>query len=397
VPSQPIRVLWLYGPRSAGKTTTGWEIYRSLPPPGCGYLDIDQLGMCYPVPDDDRHRDRLKAEALGKVLTNFHAHGARLVILSGILDPALLPLYEDQAPVATFTFCRMTASSTELRRRHLARGEDETAATQVIADAERLDHARHAHVTVDTTTAGPAEAARRVVQLTALSAPASPTRTSTGRPLAPSSARGRVIFLIGPPVVGKSVVGWSLFGRARARAVTGFVDLAQVGFLRPAPEDDADQHRFKAANVAALWSTFHAWGSHALVVNGAVPDPHVLRLYRQALPGADVVAIRLRAGPLELARRLMRRAHGHGVKLPGDRPLDRSPQWCRRELRAVLAQAEALDRHQPGDAVVDTDGLTIEEVAERVADVVGAPFDGSDLDRPRPPQLSREQRVAGSG
>jgi hypothetical protein len=183
-----------------------------------------------------------------------------------------------------------------------------------------------------------------------------------------------VMFVIGPPSVGKSTVGWLLFTDARRRDTTGFVDLGQIGFLQLGSEDDPDRHRLKAANLAALWSTFHVWGAHTLIVNGVIPDREVLRVYEQALPAADVVVARLRADPCELARRLMRQVHGHGLSLPGDRPADWSPDQRRRELRALLAQAEALDRQQLGDAVVDTTTMTVEDVAEQAARAVQWPL-----------------------
>jgi hypothetical protein len=374
VSAGPIRVVWLYGAPSAGKTTTGWEIYRSLRLPERGYLDIDQLGMCYPVGADDPHRDRLKAQALGRILANFSAHGARLVIVSGILDPALLPLYQEHAPAAGFTLCRVTAASAELRRRLSARGGDETAALEAMDHAERLDRARHQHVTLDTTVESPAEVAQRVVHVTGLSSLPPATPKIVAAPLVPSDAPGRVMFVIGPGSVGKSTVSWLLFTRAHTLGITGFVDLGQIGFLPPTSEDDPDQHGLKAANLAALWSTFHAWGAHTLIVNGAIPDRDVLRLYQQALPAADIVVVRLCAGPFELARRLMRQVHGHGLSLAGDRPSSWFPEQRRRELRALLAQAEALDRQQLGDAVVDTTTMTAEHVAQQAARAVNWPF-----------------------
>jgi pantothenate kinase-related protein Tda10 len=42
-------VLWLYGPSGIGKTTVTWELFVRLFREGVstGYVDIDQLGMCY--------------------------------------------------------------------------------------------------------------------------------------------------------------------------------------------------------------------------------------------------------------------------------------------------------------------------------------------------------------
>jgi adenylylsulfate kinase-like enzyme len=49
-------VLWLFGPPGVGKSTVGWQIYRRLAVDGwgCVYLEIDQLGICYPEPKSDR-------------------------------------------------------------------------------------------------------------------------------------------------------------------------------------------------------------------------------------------------------------------------------------------------------------------------------------------------------
>jgi adenylylsulfate kinase-like enzyme len=45
-------VFWLYGPSGVGKTTTAWALYEQLAREGVrtGYVDIDQLGMCYAPP-----------------------------------------------------------------------------------------------------------------------------------------------------------------------------------------------------------------------------------------------------------------------------------------------------------------------------------------------------------
>lgn len=55
-----IPVLWLCGPVGVGKTTVGWEIYSQMIASGveAAYLDIDQLGICYPEPASDPGRHR---------------------------------------------------------------------------------------------------------------------------------------------------------------------------------------------------------------------------------------------------------------------------------------------------------------------------------------------------
>jgi adenylylsulfate kinase-like enzyme len=58
-----IPVLWISGPPGVGKTSAAWEIYRRLQSAGAdpAYVDVDQVGMCYPTRADDPDRHALKA------------------------------------------------------------------------------------------------------------------------------------------------------------------------------------------------------------------------------------------------------------------------------------------------------------------------------------------------
>ena len=83
-----IPVLWLSGPPGVGKTAVAWEIYRRLQHAGAdpAYVDVDQLGMCYPPPAEDPDRHALKARNVAALRANFAASGARTLIVSGVLD-----------------------------------------------------------------------------------------------------------------------------------------------------------------------------------------------------------------------------------------------------------------------------------------------------------------------
>ena len=74
--SDLIPVLWLCGPPGIGKSTVGWEIFTQLAQAGieAGYVDIDQLGMCYPEPASDTGRHRMKAQNLGAAITLCRLH-----------------------------------------------------------------------------------------------------------------------------------------------------------------------------------------------------------------------------------------------------------------------------------------------------------------------------------
>lgn len=112
-------VLWLYGASGVGKTTVAWEVFVQLARMGAptGYVDIDQIGMCYapptprhwaPEPDTDPGRHRLKARTLDAVVANFRDAGARSLVVPGVTDPDR-GVDADLAPQAAVTACRLRA------------------------------------------------------------------------------------------------------------------------------------------------------------------------------------------------------------------------------------------------------------------------------------------------
>ena len=63
-----IPVLWICGPPGVGKTVVAWEIYSKLNRSDASpaYVDVDQLGICYPAPRGDPARHSLKARCVLK-------------------------------------------------------------------------------------------------------------------------------------------------------------------------------------------------------------------------------------------------------------------------------------------------------------------------------------------
>jgi adenylylsulfate kinase-like enzyme len=90
VSEDTIPVLWLCGPPGVGKSTVGWAIYSQLVQSGLqtAYVDIDQLGICYPAPAADPGRYRMKARNLGGVVANFRAEGAGVSSCPALSIPA---------------------------------------------------------------------------------------------------------------------------------------------------------------------------------------------------------------------------------------------------------------------------------------------------------------------
>jgi hypothetical protein len=167
-----VPVLWLYGASGVGKTTVTWELFVQLAREGVptGYVDIDQLGMCYapptphhwapePAPDPGRHR--LKARTLDAVVANFWDAGARCVVVPGVTDP-VRGVETDLVPHARLTTCRLRAEPADLGRRLAARGRPTDDLAEEIAYGDALDRAFATDPCVDTTGLTVAEVVDRV-------------------------------------------------------------------------------------------------------------------------------------------------------------------------------------------------------------------------------------------
>jgi hypothetical protein len=178
------------------------------------------------------------------------------------------------------------------------------------------------------------------------------------------TARTPVLWLCGPTAVGKSVVGWEIFTQVRCEGLTAaYVDLAQIGFCRPTPVGDPDNHRVKATNLGAIWPRFRAAGARCLIITGNVTRPGIITEYAEKLPGTRLTVCQLRAGQQVLTERLLLRGRGGGPPIPGDELNGRDP--------ATLRRLAAVNPSPIGDLRIDTDSHTIEEVAHLVRNQAG--------------------------
>lgn len=80
-----------------------------------------------------------------------------------------------------------------------------------------------------------------------------------------------VLWLCGPPGVGKTSVGWEIYSRLADEGVpAGYVDVDQLGICHPDPAFDPGRHALKAADLDAAVARFRAAGARCVVVSGAV-------------------------------------------------------------------------------------------------------------------------------
>jgi len=157
--------LWLCGPMGVGKSSVGWEIFTQLRNAGIkiGYADADQLGICYPVPEDDPVNHRVKSRNVGAVYRNFRDAGARCFILSGSVSSAEeAQMYRDQTPGAALTICMLHAEPRVIKERFLRRGWNPHLVDEAIREVAELDRTKFADLRVDTDDHSVKEVARMV-------------------------------------------------------------------------------------------------------------------------------------------------------------------------------------------------------------------------------------------
>jgi broad-specificity NMP kinase len=356
-------VLWLCGPSGVGKSTVGWELFAGSA--GAGYVDIDQLGMCYPEIPSDPGRTLVEAKILGRMVDSFAAAGVRGLIVSGYVD-SRRGVHTEYLSRASLTVLRLRCDLPALRRRLEERGRLGEPREAALAEAEILDHSGLPYPCLDTTGRDPADVLAWVRDRWPLP-PARPPGPWPD-PAVTDSAAGEVVWLCGPAAVGTSTVGWAVAEWSRrAGHITGFADLRQLGFLNP----DREDHRLRAANLAAVQAGFRGNGARRLVVVGPVEDSDQVRLYAEALPAPTVTLVRLHAGAEALRERIRERGRGSGPPIAGDALRGRSAAVLAAAHAAAVAQAAALERAGIGDFRVDTDGRPVGDVARTIVRRLG--------------------------
>ncbi|UZN03808.1 hypothetical protein [Cellulomonas sp. S1-8] len=366
----PTRVWWLYGAPCVGKSATAWELYASqLDGEPRGYLDIDQLGICYPQPHDDAERRAMKARAAGVLVRHLARAGARTVVVSGVLEPGSHDeVVEALGPVA-LTFCRLRADPEVLRPRLQRRyGPDDVA--RALAEAGVWDELDTGHAVVDSarTVGDVADQAYATFQ-DATRVPPTATPTPAAEPPSPAGAPTRAVLVCGATGVGKSTLAFGLtmqgWGTGRSCA---FLDLQQIAFVDGVEPGADGGSCATAAAVADLWQTYQRAGAVDLVLNGDVESAESVERYRQALGATPLLVVRLRAGREQLRRRVTARSRGEGgPELAGDalRGIDAAAVDV--VVDAALAAQDRMDAADVADVVVETGEDGADALVERLA------------------------------
>lgn len=324
----PLPVLWLCGPAGAGKTTAAWQLFSELTEAGVwtAFADTDQLGMCPSALPGDFEGARIKAQNLGSMVPNYRAAGAQCLIANGVIDPvAGVPF--GLFPDASVTTCRLRADTDEVVRRFIERnGPSDDAIPGIRDEAAALDQSTFADACVETTNVPAHEVAGLVRAACSLWPGFSGDFVGSDIPAAEvatasdirAGGDGQVMLICGPAGVGKSAVGFQLYLRCLQEGLAAsYVDLDQISLVRPAHPRDADGHRLKARNLAAIWQNYRAAGATHLIATGPIDSAQALQAYTAEIPVA-VTLCRLRAGTDELTKRILSRGAGGSWPQPGD-------------------------------------------------------------------------------
>ena len=125
------------GGRAVGKSTVAWEVYERTRAAGIrtAFLDLRQLSFFRPPPmSSDPSNDAIKVQNVAALWPNFHADGARRLIVNGELRrPGELQTGLPGADLATYV---LTASDDQLRERAESRAAG--GGPGLVGDAEPL-------------------------------------------------------------------------------------------------------------------------------------------------------------------------------------------------------------------------------------------------------------------
>jgi hypothetical protein len=165
-----------------------------------------------------------------------------------------------------------------------------------------------------------------------------------------------VLLITGPVGVGKSTVASTASYLLREEGIPhGLVDLPRIGECWPIRADDPWNERLTHRSLACVWANFDAAGARRLLLARVLEDRSLLRPIVEAVPGATVTVVRLRA-PLPV---LQGRIRSREASDPG---------WF---LKAAADTASALEHAWVEDYVVDCEDRPVLSVAREVLRVAG--------------------------
>ena len=167
-----------------------------------------------------------------------------------------------------------------------------------------------------------------------------------------------VLLITGPVGVGKTAVAFETMELLEERDVShAFFDVDGLTYFHPKPSDDLFGERFAIEALGMLVPRLREeQGIARLILARVLWERESLRRYRQAIPDAEIVVVRLTA-PLDVIdARIRQREPGSAL------------DW-------YLARARELDSHWKThpveDLLVETANRDVRDIAHEIIDAIG--------------------------
>jgi len=160
------------------------------------------------------------------------------------------------------------------------------------------------------------------------------------------------IIVTGPVGVGKSTVAEAMgYLLLAAKIPHANVDFDQLTAGPRTADDDVWGTKLGLSNLAAIWKNYQLAGARRLIIARVIESRWELDGFRQAVPGADIVLVRLRAAPETLQARVRRRGPW------------RDMEW---HLKRSVELGAQMDAQPFEDVLIETDDRDVTAVAREV-------------------------------
>lgn len=162
-----------------------------------------------------------------------------------------------------------------------------------------------------------------------------------------------VMVVTGPVGVGKTTVAVAISELLdRIDMAHAMVDVDHLRWCYPAPAHDRFRMALGFRNLAAIWANYRDEGTERLILADVVEERADIAGYREAIPGAAVLVVRLRASLPTTERRLAGRETGAGL------------EWHQQRAAELTALTALMERNQVEDLLIDTEEKSALAVAQ---------------------------------